>query len=158
MRLCSKHSVQWRPNMDEVVIFGARTSHSLARSLSPPSASPLPSPHLTSTQLNAIHLNQSINQSDYSHIHSRINLGLHSLIHTLLHSLIHSHNFTPPLPHLIVPAFQYSPTDSPIHSFAQKFARSQLFTPSRNNPIIHSLPHSFKYSHIIQLFLHSPNY
>ena len=133
---CSKQSVQWRPNIDEVVIFGAHTSHSLAHSLPPPSPSVPFSPSLTSPNPNSTRrnsINQSINQSDYLHIHSRINLGLHSLIHTLLHSLIHSHNFTHPLAHLIVHA-------------------------PRNNAIIHSLPHSFNYSHIIQLFLHSPNY
>ena len=90
---------------------------------------------------------------------SNIDLGLHSLIHTLLHSLIHSHNFTHPLPHLIVHAFHHSPTDLLVHSSPRSKIHSltQLFTPSRNNPIIHSLPYSFKYSRIIHFSIHSPN-
>ena len=128
-------------------------SHSFARSL------PLThSPHLTSMQRNATST-QSIIQSDYSLIHEHIDLGLHSLIHTLLHSLIHSHNFTHPLPHLIVHAFHHSPTDLLVLSFPRSKIHSltQLFTPSRNNPIIHSLSYSFKYSRIIHFFIHSPN-
>ena len=56
------HSVQWRPNIDEVVIFGDHTSKSLARSLSPSHS--LTSPHLTSIQrnVNVTQLNQSFNQ------------------------------------------------------------------------------------------------
>ena len=134
-------------------------THSLARSLLPsvpPSFSP-PLTQLNSTQLNSTKVNST--QSDYSHIHSRIELGLHSLIHILLHSLIHSHNFTHPLAHLIVHAFHHSPSDLLVHSFLRSKIRSltQSFTPSRNNPIIPSLPYSFKDSHIIQLFIHSPN-
>ena len=56
---CVVSTVQWRPNIDEVVIFGDHTSKSLARSL------PLThSPHLTSIQrnVNATQLNQSFNQ------------------------------------------------------------------------------------------------
>ena len=111
-------------------------SHSLARSL--------PLTHITSIQRN-VNATQSIIQSDYWLIHWHIDLGLHSLIHTLLHALIHSHNFTHPLPHLIVHAFHHSPTDL------------FLFKLSRNNPIIHLLPYSFKYSRVIHFFKHSPN-
>ena len=59
-KLCSKHSAKWRPNIDEVVIFGDHTSKSLARSL----ALPLSLTHLTSIQrnVNATQLNQSFNQ------------------------------------------------------------------------------------------------
>ena len=130
-------------------------SHSLALSLS---LTHLTSNHLNSTQRQR-NATQSIIQSDYSLIHWHIDLGLHSLIHTLLHSLIHSHNFTHPLPHLIVHAFDHSPTDLLVHSFPRSKIHSltQLFTPSRNNPIIHSLPYSFKYSRIIHFFIHSPN-
>ena len=112
-----------------------------------------PHPPSPSTQLNSIKLNEwmnkSINQPDYSHIHSRIDF--HSLIHTLPHSLIHSYNFTHSLAHLIVYAFHHSPTDLLAHSFLHSKVRSptQLFTHSRNNPSIHPPTQSFKYSHII---------
>ena len=134
IKLCSKHSVQWRPNVDEVVIFGAHTHTPLAASL-PPSIN-----QSTDRPINQP-TNQPINQPDYSHIHWCINLGFHSLIHTRLHSLIHSHNFTHWLAHLIVHAFHHLLTYSPTHSFAQKFARS------------------LNYSHlrvITQSFTHSP--
>ena len=58
--MCSKHSGQWRPNIDEVVIFGAHTSKSLVSSL----ALSLSLTHLTSIQrnVNATQLNQSFNE------------------------------------------------------------------------------------------------
>ena len=131
IKLCNTHSVQWRPNIEVVVTFVAHTSNSLARSL-PPSV--------------------PLSLLDYSHIHSRINLGLHSLIHTLLRSLIHSHNCTHLLAHLIVHAFHHSPIDLLVHSFLRSKIPSltQLFTPSRNNPIIHSLPP------LVLVFTHYP--
>ena len=139
-----------------MVIFGDHTSKSLARSFSPSHS--LTSPHLISTQRQR-NATQSIIQSDYSLIHKHIDLGLNSLIHTLLHFLIHSHNFTHPLPLLIVHAFHHSPTDLLVPSSPRSKIHSltQLFTPSRNNPIIHSLLYSFKYSRIIHFSIHSPN-
>ena len=121
--------------------FSALIHQTRSFALSLPLSLPPSLTHPTSTQLNATQLN-SINESDYSHIHSRINLGLHSLIHTLLHSVIHSHNFTHPLAHLIVHAFHYSPTDLLVHSFLRSkiLSLTQLLIPSRSNPIIHSLP------------------
>ena len=129
--MCSKHSVQWRSNIDEVVIFGAHTSNSLALSLPlyPPPSLPPSLTHLTSPQRNST---------------------TQSLIHTLLHYLIHCHNSTHPrlltwmFTHFITHPLTYSST----HSFAQKFARSlnyshlhvitQSFTPP--SPTRSSIP------------------
>ena len=122
--MCSKHSVQWRSNIDEVVIFGAHTSNSLALSL-PLSLCPslphshthsLTLPHLNSTQCNSTQLNST-------------------------------------------QSVHLSPTDLVVHSFlCSKFARSLNYSHLHviTQSFTHS-PHLFKYSHIIQLFIHSPN-
>ena len=74
---CVVSTVQWRPNIDEVVIFGDHTSKSLARSL-PLTHSPLF--NATSTQRN------SINHS--------IRLFTYSLTYWFRSSLINSHTFS----------------------------------------------------------------
>ena len=134
-----------------MVIFGDHTSKSLAHSLSPSHS--LTSPHLISTQRQR----NSINHSIWLFTYSLTYWFRSSLINS--HTSSFSHNFTHPLPHLIVHAFHHTPTDLLVHSSTRSKIHSltQLFTPSRNNPIIHSLPYSFKYSRIMHFSIHSPN-
>ena len=90
----------------------------------------LPLTHVTSPQFNATSTQRnSINHS--------IRLFAYSLTYWFRSSRISS--------------LTHSSPRSKIHSL------TQLFTPSRNNPIIHSLPYSFKYSRIIHFSIHSPN-
>ena len=114
-----------------MVIFGAHTSNSLARSL----ARSLPRSVPLSSSLPPSLTSPQLNSTQRNTTH-----------HTSA-------------AHLIVHAFHHSPTYLLVHSFLRSKIRSltQLFTLSRNDPIIHSFPHSFKYSRIIQLFIHSPN-
>ena len=81
--------------IEVVVIFGAHTSKSLARSLPPSGPLSLP---------------------DYSHIHSRINLGLHSFTPIIAHIRLFIWLFALFITHPL--------TYSSVHSFAQKFALS----------------------------------
>ena len=75
----SKHSVQWRPNIDEVVIFGAHTSKLLVSSL----ALSLSLTHLTSPQFNAT-------STQHNSINHSIRVFTYSLTYWFRSSLINS--------------------------------------------------------------------